>query len=81
MQGPAATVDAVRNLIGATKPDAIEEAAKTDGGEQMETALEGAKADASGIGDANATNGNAAEAEVAAEVADSAEKLDGTPKA
>ena len=47
----------------------------------METALEGAKADASETGDANTTNGNTAEAEVAAEVADSAEKLDGTPKA
>lgn len=47
----------------------------------METAFEGAKTDASEAGHANATNRSAAEAEVAAEVADSAEKLDGTPKA
>ena len=74
-------MDAVRDLIGAKKSDAIEEAAKTDGGEQMETAVEGAKTDASEAGHANATNGNTAAAEVAAEVADSAEKLDGTPQA
>ena len=74
-------MDAVRDLIGAKKSDAIEEAAKTDGGEQMETAIEGAKTDASEAGHANATNGNTAAAEVAAEVADSAEKLDGTPQA
>lgn len=79
--GPAATVDAVREFIGAKKPDAIEEAAKNDGGEQMETAVEGAKTEASETGHANATNGNTAVAEVAAEVADSAEKLDGTPQA
>ena len=47
----------------------------------METAIEGAKTDASEAVHADATNGNAAEAEVAAEVADSAEKLDGSPKA
>ena len=74
-------MDAVRDLIGAKKPDAIEEAAKTDGGEQMETAVEGAKTDTPEAGHANATNGNTAEAEVAAEVADSAEKLDATPQA
>ena len=47
----------------------------------METAIEGAKTDASEARHANATNGSAAEAEVAAEVGDSAEKLDGTPQA
>ena len=73
-------MDAVRDLIGAKKPDTIEKAAKTDGGEQMETTVEGAKTDASEIEHANVTNGKAAAAEVAAEVADSAEKLDGTPK-
>ena len=74
-------MDAVRDLIGAKKSDAIEEAAKSDGGERVETAVEGAKTDASEAGYANATNGNTAAAEVAAEVADSAEKLDGTPQA
>ena len=74
-------MDAVRDLIRAKKPDAIEGAANTEGGEQMETAVEVAKTDASEAEHTNAINGSAAEAEVAAEVADSAEKLDGTPQA
>ena len=77
MQGPAATVDAVRDLVGAKKSDDIEEAAKADEGKTMGSAVKEAKPDTPEAEQANATIGDATEADVAAEVADSAEKLDG----
>ena len=80
-KGPAATVEVVRKLIGGgtatvreeAKPPALSEAAKTTV-EEEKTSLE-----VSAL--AKASNGDTAKAEVAAEVADSAQKLDGGPQA
>lgn len=77
-QGPAATVDEVRNLLSDQKTDpteitkdSVEDKGDTKEGEESVTKVQEPR-----TLDQSKTNGDVATAEVAAEVADSAEKLD-----
>jgi len=97
-QGPAATVEVVKTLVGA-EPDAPakgmkEDAGKATEGSKVEKEIEEGKTNAMEVEQTNhpppaveepaASNGaeareSTAPAEVAAQVADTAKKLDGTP--
>lgn len=71
----------VRQLVGADGSSVDEEVTKMAEGEKKEQAVEEGKANAQGIELPQATNGDQAKADVAAEVADSAMELDGGAQA
>lgn len=82
IQGPAATVDEVRNLISNSTEEATEDVGNVSEGETVGKEVEKTETKSQGSEELkqsephNKTNGDKAQAEVAAEVADSAEKLD-----
>ena len=82
--GPAATVEVVRKLVGGTGESGTnEDVGNTVEGSKVEKEIEEGKTDDQGAEQSTAVNGgpsdqkdDAAKADVAADVADSAEKLD-----
>lgn len=73
--GPAATVDAVREIIGGEKVgDSVEKLAE---GEKVEKEIVEGEKSAQEVEQPKIADEDGAEAEIAAEVADSAQKLDG----
>lgn len=74
-QGPAATVDAVREIIGGEKVgDSVEKLAE---GEKVEKEIVEGEKSAQEVEQPKIADEDGVEAEIAAEVADSAQKLDG----
>jgi hypothetical protein len=70
----------VRKLVKG-KDDTSEDVGKSAEGEKVEEEIGEAKTNAQGVEQQEETRGDEATAEVAAEVADSAEKLDGQAEA
>ena len=73
-QGPAATVDVVRKLFGEEKLSGNE--GELVGNEKVEKNVEEEISSAQEVDQTHKADGNETQAEVAAEVADSAQKLD-----
>ena len=73
-QGPAATVDVVRKLFGEEKVG--ENEGELVGNETVEKNVEEGNSSAQEVEQTHKADGNETQAEVAAEVADSAQKLD-----
>lgn len=72
-QGPAATVEVVRKVVGEKASENIGELEER---KKMETNVEEGKSNAQEVEQTHKADGNETQAEVAAEVADSAQKLD-----
>ncbi|KAF6224091.1 hypothetical protein HO133_010665 [Letharia lupina] len=73
--GPAATVDVVREIVGGEEVgDRVEKVAE---GEKLEKEIEEGRTSAQEVGQPQTADGDEVQAEVAAEVADSAQNLDG----
>lgn len=81
IQGPAATVDVVRRIVGEQDVSANADTAKSAEGEKVEKETEDGKTNAQEIEQRKVANGDEARADVAAEVADSAQMLDGAVEA
>lgn len=73
-QGPAATVDIVRKIIGGEKVE--ENVEKLAGSDKVKINIEEGKMGAQGAEQSHQVDRNETQADVAAEVADSAQKLD-----